>query len=174
ASGLSAVEALRRQGYQGEITVLGAEVPPPDDRPPLSKQVLSGAWDPDRSALRTQDMLSALDAELILGDAAIALDSATRSVRTRSGRDLQADAIVIATGVRARTLPGHEGLEGVHVLRTLDDAMALRRDVLACSRRVGGGEGVLGAEIAATARTLGVDVTMTGPQPAPMALQVGP
>jgi len=174
ASGLSTVEALRRQGYRGELTVLGAEVHAPYDRPPLSKQVLSGAWDPARSVLRTQDMLSALDAELILGDPAIALDSMTRTVRTKSGRELQADAIVIATGVRARTLPGHEGLDGVHVLRTLDDAMALRKDVLGCSRLVVVGEGVLGAEIAATARSMGVDVTMTGPQRAPMALQVGP
>ena len=174
ASGLSTVEALRRQQYQGEITVLGAEVHAPYDRPPLSKQVLSGAWDPDRAALRTQDLLSALDAELVLGDSATALDPVTLTVRTESGRELRADAIVIATGVHARTLPGHEGLAGVHVLRTLDDAMALRKDVLACSRLVVVGEGVLGAEIAATARALGVDVTMTGPQPAPMALQVGP
>ncbi|MER6956345.1 FAD-dependent oxidoreductase [Streptomyces sp. NPDC000618] len=174
ASGLTTVETLRRKGYEGRITVLGDEPHPPYDRPPLSKQVLSGAWEPERAALRTQDLLSALDAEFVLGDPAVALDPATRSVRTRSGRELPADAVVIATGVRARRLPGSQDLAGVHVLRTLDDALALRTELLAGARLVVVGEGVLGSEIAATARTLGLDVTLAGPLSAPMALQVGP
>ncbi|WP_330255761.1 FAD-dependent oxidoreductase [Nocardia sp. NBC_00565] len=173
ASGLSTVEALRRKKYAGTITVLGDEPHAPYDRPPLSKQVLSGAWEPEKATLRTQETLVALDAEFVLGDPAIALAAATRTVRTESGRELRADAIVIATGVRARRWPGQADLAGVHVLRALDDALALRADLLRCSRLVVVGEGVLGAEIAATARTLGLDVTMTGPQPAPMALQVG-
>ncbi|MGW0872048.1 NAD(P)/FAD-dependent oxidoreductase [Streptomyces sp. NPDC002740] len=173
ASGLTTVETLRRKGYEGRITVLGDEPHAPYDRPPLSKQVLSGAWEPTRAALRTQDVLSALDAEFVLGDPAVALDRASRGVRTQSGRELRADAIVIATGVRARRLPGSEGLAGVHVLRTLDDALALRAGLLAGTRLVVVGEGVLGSEIAATARTLGLDVTLTGPLTAPMALQVG-
>ncbi|MGW1787081.1 FAD-dependent oxidoreductase, partial [Streptomyces sp. NPDC002143] len=88
ASGLTTGETLRRKGYEGRITVLGDEPHPPYDRPPLSKQVLSGAWEPERAALRTQDLLSALDAEFVLGDPAVALDPATRSVRTRSGRQI--------------------------------------------------------------------------------------
>ena len=174
ASGLATVEALRRKGYAGGITVLGDEPHAPYDRPPLSKQVLSGQWEPARTALRTPEVLGGLDAEFVPGDAAIALDTATRTVRTERGREHQADAIAIATGMRARELPGQRDLSGVHVLRTLDDALALRKDLLTCSRLVVVGEGVLGAEIAATARKLGLDVTMTGPQPAPMALQVGP
>ncbi|WP_040701299.1 NAD(P)/FAD-dependent oxidoreductase [Nocardia vinacea] len=174
AAGLSTVESLRRKGFQGPITVLGDEPHAPYDRPPLSKQVLAGAWEPDRAALRKQEMLAALDAEFVLGAAATGLDPRTRTVRTAAGRELRADAVVLATGVRARTLPGQDDLIGVHVLRTLDDALALRADLLISSRLVVVGEGVLGAEIAATARTLGLDVTMTGPQPAPMALQVGP
>ena len=174
ASGLATVEALRRKGYPGGITVLGDEPHAPYDRPPLSKQVLSGQWEPARTALRTPEVLGALDADFVPGDAAIALDPATRTVRTQRGRDHQADAIVIATGMRARMLPGQQDLAGVHVLRTLDDALALRENLLTCTRLVVVGEGVLGAEIAATARKLGLDVTMTGPQPAPMALQVGP
>jgi NADPH-dependent 2,4-dienoyl-CoA reductase/sulfur reductase-like enzyme len=175
ASGLATVEALRRKGYAGEITVLGDEPHPPYDRPPLSKQVLNGAWEPSRTALRTPEVLSALNATFVPGDAAIALYPSTRTVRTERGREYQADAIVIATGMRARVLPGQRerGLAGVHVLRTLDDALALREALLACTRLVVVGEGVLGAEITATARTLGLDVTMTGPQPAPMALQLG-
>lgn len=173
ASGLSTVESLRRRGYAGRITMLGDELHPPYDRPPLSKQVLSGAWEPDRSALRTSEALRTLDAEMVLGDTATSLDVQNRTVRTAAGRELRADAIVIATGVRARRLPGHDGLRGVHVLRTLADSLALRSDLLTCSRLVVVGEGVLGSEIAATARQLGLDVTLTGPQPAPMALQVG-
>lgn len=174
ASGLTTVETLRRKGYEGRITVLGDEPHAPYDRPPLSKQVLSGAWEPERAALRTRDVLSALDAEFVLGDPAVALDRASRGVRTASGRELRADAIVIATGVRARRLPGSEDLAGVHVLRTLDDALALRAGLPAGTRLVVVGEGVLGCETAATARTLGLDVTLTGPPAAPMALQVGP
>ncbi|MFE7933792.1 NAD(P)/FAD-dependent oxidoreductase [Streptomyces sp. NPDC057456] len=174
ASGLTTVEALRRKGYAGPITVLGDEPHAPYDRPPLSKQVLSGAWEPERATLRPQDALSALDAEFVLGDPAVGLDPASRTVRTASGRALRADAVVVATGVRARRLPGQENLAGVHVLRTLDDALALRADLLAGTRLVVVGEGVLGSEIAATARTLGLDVTLTGPLTAPMAMQVGP
>jgi NADPH-dependent 2,4-dienoyl-CoA reductase/sulfur reductase-like enzyme len=174
ASGLTTVEALRRKEYTGRITVLGAEPHVPYDRPPLSKQILSGAWEPGRAALRTEEMLATLDAEFVLGDPAVALDPVTRTVRTHSGQDLRADAIVIATGVRPRRLPGQDGLTGVHVLRTLDDALALRQDLQAGSRLVVVGEGVLGAEIAATARTLGLDVTLAGPLSGPLALQVGP
>ncbi|MFJ6572204.1 NAD(P)/FAD-dependent oxidoreductase [Streptomyces sp. NPDC091292] len=175
ASGLATAEALRRKGYAGRITVLGDEPHAPYDRPPLSKQILSGAWEASRAALRTQDVLAALDAEFLLGDPAVALDPAARTVRTESGRVLRADSVVIATGMRARVLPAPEGgLSGVHVLRTLDDALTLRRDLLGCSRLVVVGEGVLGSEIAATARTLGVEVTLAGPLAAPMALQVGP
>jgi NADPH-dependent 2,4-dienoyl-CoA reductase/sulfur reductase-like enzyme len=174
AAGLSTAEALRRGGYAGRITVLGDEVHAPYDRPPLSKQILSGAWEPARVALRTREMLDALDAQFVLADRATALDPATRTVRTASGRDLQADAIVIATGATPRTLPGQADLSGVHVLRTLDDALALRKDLLECTRLGVVGEGVLGAEIAATARTLGVDVTIAGPLSAPMQLQFGP
>ncbi|MEV7892394.1 FAD-dependent oxidoreductase, partial [Streptomyces sp. NPDC088357] len=136
ASGLTTVETLRRKGYEGRITVLGDEPHAPYDRPPLSKQVLSGAWEPERAALRTQDVLAALDAEFVLGDPAVGLDAAARTVRTESGRELRADAIVIATGVRVRRLPGQDDLTGVHVLRTLDDSLALRQDLLAASRLV--------------------------------------
>lgn len=174
AAGLSTVESLRRKGHAGAVTVLGAESHLPYDRPPLSKQVLSGSWEPDRAQLRPEDALSTLDAEFLLGDPAAGLDPATRTVRTASGRALTADAIVLATGVRPRTLPGQEGLSGIHVLRTLEDSLTLRAELLASSRLVVVGEGVLGAEIAATARGMGLDVTMVGPQPVPMATQVGP
>lgn len=174
AAGLATAEALRRKGYQGGLTVLGAEPHLPYDRPPLSKQVLSGAWDPERAQLRPQTALSTLDAEFILGDPAVGLDVAGRTVHTASGRALRADAVVVATGLRPRTLAGQAELAGVHTLRTLDDAAALRAELLASSRLVVVGEGVLGAEIAATARGMGLEVTIAGPLQAPLANQVGP
>ncbi|MFE9295828.1 NAD(P)/FAD-dependent oxidoreductase [Streptomyces niveus] len=173
AAGLTTVEALRRHGYRGKVTVLGEETHPPYDRPPLSKQVLAGTWQPDRAQLRPREALSALDAEFILGDPAVGLDATTRTVRTASGRALRADALVVATGTRPRTLPGQSCLAGVHVLRTLDDALALRAGLLDATRLVVVGDGVLGAEIAATARTMGLDVTLAGSQHAPMAGQLG-
>ncbi|HEV7975903.1 NAD(P)/FAD-dependent oxidoreductase [Amycolatopsis sp.] len=173
AAGLATAEALRRKGYQGHLTILGAETHLPYDRPPLSKQVLSGSWLPERTQLRTQEVLSALDAEFVLGDPAVGLAVAERTVHTASGRALRADAVVVATGARPRTLPGQADLAGVHVLRTLDDVLALRADLLVSTRLVVVGDGVLGAEIATTAREMGLDVTMAGPQPAPMASQVG-
>lgn len=178
AAGLTTVEALRRLGCTGTVTVLGAEPHLPYDRPPLSKQVLAGTWQPERTRLRPDDALSALDAEFVLGDPAVALDPTTRTVRTASGRTLRADAVVVATGSRPRTLPGRAALSGVHVLRTLDDALALRAGLLragllGAARLVVVGDGVLGAEIAATARTTGADVTVVGPQRALMANQLG-
>lgn len=174
AAGLSTAESLRRKGYRGILTILGAEDELPYDRPPLSKQILAGAWTPERTLLRPAAALAELDAEFILGDAAAGLDTRASTVRTASGRTVGADAIVIATGVRPRTLPDAGELTGVHVLRTLDDALALRAELLGSHRLVVIGEGVLGAEIAATARTLGLDVTMVGPMAAPMIGPLGP
>ncbi|KOX20530.1 pyridine nucleotide-disulfide oxidoreductase [Saccharothrix sp. NRRL B-16348] len=171
---MATAEALRRKGFTGGLTLLGDEAHPPYDRPPLSKQVLSGAWEPERARLRGQDVLDELGATFVLGDPAASLDLATRGVRTASGTVLRADAVVVATGVRPRTLPDQAGLRGVHVLRTVGDAVALRADLRAAERLVVVGDGVLGAEVAATARGLGLDVTLAGPQPAPLAAQLGP
>ncbi|HEY3465743.1 MAG TPA: FAD-dependent oxidoreductase [Amycolatopsis sp.] len=174
AAGLATVEALRRRGFDGRVTVLGAEPHLPYDRPPLSKQVLGGTWEPERARLRTPEALSGLDAEFVLGDPATRLDAATRTVHTLSGRSLRADVVVLATGLRPRTLPGQHGLAGVHVLRTLDDALGLRADLGPGKRVVVVGDGVLGTEIAATVCDLGVPVTLAGPQSAPLACQFGP
>jgi NADPH-dependent 2,4-dienoyl-CoA reductase/sulfur reductase-like enzyme len=195
-AGRATAEALRARGWTGRLTLLGAEPHPPYDRPPLSKQVLAGTWPPDRAYLRTPAALSTLDADLILGDPATRLDTPNRTVHTASGRTLPADEIVIGTGLHPRTLPlrtdqtgptggtrqagsvGTARPAGVHVVRTLDDAVALRADLLVAAAEgtpvVVVGDGVLAAEIAATARGFGVEVTLAGPQPAPLALQFGP
>jgi len=114
-----------------------------------------------------------VSATVLLGDAALSLNVRTRVVRTASGRELQADAVVIATGARARTLLGQTGLAGVHTLRSMDDALALRSVLHLSERVVVIGDGVLGAEIAAAARTRGVRVTLIGEQPAPLADRLG-
>ncbi|TDD51637.1 NAD(P)/FAD-dependent oxidoreductase [Saccharopolyspora elongata] len=173
AAGIATADALRRKGYHDSLTLLGAESHLPYDRPPLSKQVLSGTWEAERVRLRSPEKLAELDADIILGDPAVGLDPATRTVRTASGRTLTAGTIVVATGLRPRTLPGQDGLTGVHVLRTVDDSLALRSALLSATRVVVVGDGVLGTEIAATARGMGADVTLVGPQPAPMASQFG-
>ncbi|MBV7244637.1 NAD(P)/FAD-dependent oxidoreductase [Streptomyces sp. MW-W600-10] len=173
AAGLAVVESLRRKGYGGRITLLGDETGAPYDRPPLSKQVLAGSWDAERTHLRSQEALDALEAEFVLGERAVALDAARRTVSTASGTERGAEAVVLATGLHARRLPGLSGPVGIHVLRTLDDATRLRGELLEAERVVVVGDGVLGAEIAATARQMGCEVTLGGPQTAPMRTQLG-
>ncbi|MFD5079331.1 NAD(P)/FAD-dependent oxidoreductase [Streptomyces sp. NPDC058371] len=173
AAGLTAAETLRREGYTGRLTLVGAEPHLPYDRPPLSKQILRGSWTPDRVALRREDALAALDAEWLLGQAAAGLDVAARTVTLDGGQLLGYDGLVIATGVAPRSLPqGHE-LAGVHLLRTLDDALALREGLLSAGSVVIVGAGFLGAEAASVARELGADVTLVDPLPAPMIRQLG-
>lgn len=173
AAGLSTAEALRRRGHRGRLTLLDGEPHRPYDRPPLSKQLLSGQWQPSKAVLRSDEALGALDAELLLGERADHLETAVRSARTDSGRLLTANAIVLATGVSPRRLPGQEDLDGVHVLRSIDDALRLQQRLLPRRRLVVVGNGVLGSEIAATASTLGVDVSLVGHSLAPMAPQLG-
>jgi NADPH-dependent 2,4-dienoyl-CoA reductase/sulfur reductase-like enzyme len=169
AAGLAAAETLRREGYTGTLTLVGDEPHAPYDRPPLSKQVLAADWEPERVALRTPSDLSARDLDLRLGSAATGLDLAGRTVRLADGTQLPYDGLVVATGVRPRRLPG----EGAHVLRTLDDAVALRDRLGPGLRLVVVGAGFLGAEAAAVAWRLGARVTLLEPAPVPLAHAVG-
>ncbi|MFD8708324.1 NAD(P)/FAD-dependent oxidoreductase [Kitasatospora sp. NPDC059648] len=174
AAGLTAVETLRREGYHGRLTLLGAEPHLPYDRPPLSKQVLSGAWQPTRAALRGGEDYARLDLDLRLGCQAIGLDTNQRSVQLDNGTSLAYDGLIIATGVTPRRLPtGHE-LEGVHVLRTLEDAERLRRHLVGRPRLAVIGGGFTGAEVAATACSLGVETTLVCRGPFPLAERLGP
>ena len=169
AAGLAATETLRREGYDGTLTLVGDEPHPPYDRPPLSKQFLTGQWDTGQLALRTGADLDALGLDLRLGVAATGLDPATRSVRLSDGSTVSYDGLVVATGVRPRRLPGKD----TQVLRSLDDALALRDRLGPGRRLVVVGAGFLGAEAAATAAGLGTDVTLLEPAPVPLAHVVG-
>jgi NADPH-dependent 2,4-dienoyl-CoA reductase/sulfur reductase-like enzyme len=172
AAGLTAAETLRRRGFDGRLTLIGDEPYPPYDRPPLSKQVLDGRWEAKRAFLRSEQDLTELDADLRLGRAATALDVAHRQVELNDGALIGFDGLVIATGVTPRRL-ARSDLAGVHVLRTLDDALALRAALCAGPRVVVVGSGFLGTEVAAVARTMGVEVTLVGPQPVPVRRPFG-
>ncbi|MFF5145000.1 NAD(P)/FAD-dependent oxidoreductase [Streptomyces sp. NPDC013157] len=169
AAGLAAAETLRREGYDGTLTLVGDELHAPYDRPPLSKQVLSAEWAPDRVTLRAPGELDSLGLELRLGVAASGLDVADRTVRLADGSAVPYDGLIVATGVRPRRLPG----EGAHVLRTLDDALTLRERLGPGQRLVVVGAGFLGAEAAAVAWRLGARVTLLEPAQVPLAHAVG-
>ncbi|MCX4636879.1 FAD-dependent oxidoreductase [Streptomyces sp. RPA4-5] len=173
AAGLTAADALRREGYTGSLTLVGEELWAPYDRPPLSKQVLAGAWEPERTVLRQEDGIRGLNLDLRLGCRATGLDPAARTVTLADGDRLRYDGLLLATGLRPRRLPFGHDLAGVHVLRTLDDALTLRTQLCAGPRVVVIGAGFLGSEIAATARSLGLDVALVDTEPTPLARQVG-
>lgn len=173
AAGLAAAEAARSFGYQGELVMVGAEEHLPYDRPPLSKQLLTGAWEAERLALRAPADLERLGLDLRLGVPAAGLDDTAHEVVLADGARVGYDALVVATGARPRRLPGTDGVRGVHVLRDLADALALRDELRPGARLVVIGAGVLGAEVASVATKLGVAVTLVDPLPLPMARVVG-
>ena len=172
-AGLRAVEALRRLGYAGRLTLVGAEARLPYDRPPLSKQLLAGTQEPEDVALRREPWQD-LDVDLRLATRAVALDPAARALALAGGERLAYDGLVVATGGRARSLRGTDDLAGVHTLRTLDDALALRAALARGPRVLVVGAGFIGAEVAATCRARGLEVAMVEPLPAPLARGVGP
>ncbi|HEX2402432.1 MAG TPA: FAD-dependent oxidoreductase [Mycobacterium sp.] len=170
-AGLSAARALRAQGFDGELTIVGGEVRRPYDRPPLSKEFLAGAIGEDALALEADD--DDLNAQWLLGVHATGLDATAGAVQLDNGTTVAADGIVVATGARARSWPASEGLAGVHVLRTVDDAIALRDELRSGARLVVIGAGFIGGEVASTAAKLGLDVTVVEAALAPLAGPLG-
>jgi len=171
-AGLRAVEALRENGFDGELTLVGAERHMPYDRPPLTKEVLRGEWSADRVGLR-QEGYESLKVDLRLGCIAIALRPGPQAVDLSDGTSVLYDGLVIATGSAARRLPCAPIVDGVCLLRTLDDALALREKLERGPRVVVVGAGFIGAEVAASCRSLGLRVTVVEPQPAPLARVLG-
>ncbi|HEX3565215.1 MAG TPA: FAD-dependent oxidoreductase, partial [Acidimicrobiales bacterium] len=175
-AGLRAAEEVRHEGHTGPITVIGDEPHVPYDRPPLSKQVLAGRWDVDRIHHHAPDKLDTLDMEFRLGRRADALDVDARTVSLDDGTELHYDGLIIATGARARSLPGTEGMPGVRTLRTLDDAEGLIADLAAAgpgAHVVVIGAGFIGSEVAATCRGLGFEVTVVEALPTPLGRVLG-
>lgn len=172
-AGFRAAQELRAQGYDGEVVLVGAETHPPYDRPPLSKQVLSGQWSPRHAFLGTAEGTE-LDGsvELRLGITAQALRTADHLLVLDTGEALAFDALIIATGAAPRTLRGRVP-PGVHTLRTLDDSTAIRSDLLRGGPLVVVGGGFVGAEVAAVARELGLRVTIVEALATPLERAVG-
>ncbi|MCY9782392.1 FAD-dependent oxidoreductase [Nocardiopsis sp. EMB25] len=186
-AGLHAAEALREQGFDGRLTVVGEEPYRPYSRPPLSKEVLTGVgmdpsnggpgWLVGHRSLRLRDDadVDALDLDLRLNTRAVGLDARAREIDVtgpEGGGTVRYDGLVIASGARARR--PDTPLGGVHVLRTLDDAEAVRAAFDSGGRLVVVGAGFVGAEVAASARAVGMEVTLVEAAPTPLTRVIDP
>jgi 3-phenylpropionate/trans-cinnamate dioxygenase ferredoxin reductase component len=171
-AGVAVARGLRAEGYEREIVVLGAEADWPYDKPPLSKQLLSGEWEAERTSLLIPAQAEELALDVRLGLAAEALDVAAQEVVLADGTRVAYGACVVATGSSARPSPWPER-PGVHVLRTLQDALAIRERLRAGGSVAVVGGGFIGAEVASSAHTLGVAVTVIDPLELPMERAVG-
>lgn len=171
-AGVRVARTLRSLGVTDPVILLSDEDVAPYDRPPLSKQFLAGEWDHERIGLLTVDEAVDLDIDLRLGSAATAVDAASGTVSTSDGETIAYASLVACTGAAARPSPWG-GPDGVHVVRTRDDAAALRKDLLRGGRVVVIGGGFIGAEVAATCHRLGLEVTVVDPLPSPMGRPLG-
>jgi NADPH-dependent 2,4-dienoyl-CoA reductase/sulfur reductase-like enzyme len=173
-AGLRIAEALRREGYVGRLTMIGAEDEPPYDRPPLSKQFLVEDWDDGKLAL-LRGGVEDIDAEWRLGQTAASLDASSLVLTLANGERVdEADTVVLATGARARRLPFGQELDGVLELRQLADARLLRAGLGSAKRVVVVGAGFIGMEVAASCRQKGLEVVVVDPLPAPLIRGLGP
>ncbi|WP_409435570.1 NAD(P)/FAD-dependent oxidoreductase [Mycobacterium sp. SMC-14] len=178
-AGLAAVrtaEQLRRNGFGDPITIVGAEEHPPYDRPPLSKQMLRGEVDDvvlSAVALKPAGFYEDNGIGLRLGCPAVAVDAAAHTVTLADGQVLGYDHLVIATGLVPNRIAAFGDLDGICVLRSLDDCVALQRRAADARRAVVIGAGFIGCEVAASLRRLGARVTLVEPQATPLAGVLG-
>ena len=166
-------ETLRSRGFDGKIRILGEEERPPYDRPPLSKAVLTGDRDPATLGFRPPQWYADHEVDLLLGERAVALDPGIKTLTLASGPTLSYDVAVVATGSRPRPLPGTERFANAHTLRTAEDAVRLRDALRPGARLIVVGAGFIGLEVAATARRLGLEVTVLEAAPAPLLRVLG-
>ncbi|AKN18164.1 pyridine nucleotide-disulfide oxidoreductase [Mycobacterium haemophilum DSM 44634] len=164
-------EQLRRADYTGPLIIVSDEVHLPYDRPPLSKEMLRKQV--DDVALKPREWYDEKDITLRLGSAATSLDAHQQTVTLDDGTVLGYDQLVIATGLVPRRIPAFPDLEGIRVLRSFDESMALREHASAARHAVVIGAGFIGCEVAASLRGLGVDVLLVEPQPTPLASVLG-
>ena len=171
-AGLRAAETLRAQGFDGELTIIGAEAHPPYNRPPLSKGVLTGALTVDSCTLQPA---ADLGASWVLGRPATALDPVRREVVVAGGDVHAFDGLVIATGSRPKPWPGSRAPSGVFFFRDIEQAIALRAALAQRpSRLLVVGAGFIGSEVASSAAAIGVPVTLVELDEAPLAALLGP
>jgi NADPH-dependent 2,4-dienoyl-CoA reductase/sulfur reductase-like enzyme len=172
-AGVRVAQSLRACGYAGEVVLVGEEHELPYDKPPLSKGLLAGGERSPKLSLLSAEDADTAGIELVLGKCAVHLDVAGREVVLAGGERLAFDDVVIATGARARPSPWGRP-EGVHVLRSLADAAALRADLARGGPLVVIGGGFIGSEVASTARDLGLEVTVVDPEAVPMSRVLSP
>ncbi|MGH9045587.1 MAG: NAD(P)/FAD-dependent oxidoreductase [Acidimicrobiales bacterium] len=172
-AGLRAAQELRTGGFRGRLVMVCEERHLPYDRPPLSKQVLAGKWEPEAATLVGPEDLERLSLEVLVGHRAISLESISRRVELDDGGWLGADGVVVATGARPRRIFQDQG---VLVLRTIEDCSRIRSRVLSVGegcRLVVIGAGFIGSEVAATCCGLGCSVTLLESLDAPFAQALG-
>lgn len=166
--GVRAAQSLRLEGYEGEIVLVGEDPELPYDKPPLSKSILAGKVEESSICLLTREEADAGGIQLLLGVRATGLDIAHNALKLVGREPLRYDNLIIATGASARPSPWGQR-PGIHVLRSLEDARSLRASLLKGGDLVVIGAGFIGAEAAATARSLGLEVTVIDPLPIPMS-----
>lgn len=172
-AGMRAAETLRKEGYEGALTIVGAERHAPYHRPPLSKKLLSGKV--ERAGVDLAPQLD-LGARVLREASAVGVDMRNCTVAVRDGdheQELGFDGLVIATGAAARRWPGGPVPDGVFVLRTIDDCLSIRQRLAAKSRVAVVGGGFIGAEVAATCRSRGLDVVLIEKAAGPMLPALG-
>src|SRR3954471_12085625 len=174
-TGAKAAEKLREEGFDGRVVVVGAEAERPYERPPLSKEYLRGEAGREKIYVHEESWYAEHDVELRLGERVTALDAAGSVATLASGEELRYDRALLATGAEPRrlNLPGAD-LDGVHLLRSVDDSDALRERLEAGGKLVGIGGGWIGSEVAASARQRGLAVTMVEPLELPLLRVLGP
>jgi 3-phenylpropionate/trans-cinnamate dioxygenase ferredoxin reductase component len=172
-AGSRCAETLRAEGFDGELLLVGDDPHPPYERPALSKEFLAGNRDANELMLRPPSFWADQRIELILGTRITGVDVSRRIAVSDSGRSFSWDALVVASGAKARSLPG-EPLHGVHTLRTLADAHALREHLQSGRRLVLIGAGFIGTEVASTALGQGVEVVLLEAGEGPLERIVGP
>jgi len=171
--GLRSAEALRRFGYTGAITVIGDENWAPYNRPPLSKEVLAGEVVSHETVAFPQRAATS-DVGWVLGHRVVSADLEHSTVTTDEGEIFEYSNLIVATGLRPkRQIYDNNIHAGRHIIRTLDDAMSLRAELVPGARVVVLGAGFIGCETAATARKLGCEVTVVAPGTVPMLRPLG-
>src|SRR5918999_5140574 len=168
-AGAKAAETLRDEGFEGRVVLVGAENERPYERPPLSKDYLRGEAERERVYVHGEDFYADHDIELRLGRTAVDMNASLREVALDDGERLRYDRLLLATGAEPRRLavPGAE-LDGVLYLRSVDDSDALRERLDRGGSIVVVGSGWIGAEVAASARQLGLEVTVVDPLSVPL------
>jgi NADPH-dependent 2,4-dienoyl-CoA reductase/sulfur reductase-like enzyme len=168
-AGVNAAEALREHGFDGDLTLISAEESLPYDRPPLSKQMLLTDMAPEQLLLKESYWYEKNGIDVVLGNSARGLDPIAQRVALSDGTEREYDGLVIATGSAVRELSVAQGEPRLHVLHSMNDAIRLRAEFAWGKHLVLVGGGFIGLEVAAAARSQGLDVTVIARGPAPLS-----